>query len=118
MGVLIPIVREADGPAWIEQQAVLDGATYTLIILWNERYQAWYLQVFDAEGVTPLRNGIKLVADYQLVKWTVSRTPTGFFYCIDTATPVGRGEDPGFDDLGTRHQLHYFPLSDFPTTHG
>ncbi len=112
MSVLIPITREQNGPAWLEQQAVLDGVTYTLEILWNDRSQAWYLHVWDSEGTTPYQLGIKLVADYLLRQWSVGRQPGGWFMLVDTGTPAGQAEDPGFDDLGVRHQLHYINGSD------
>lgn len=112
MPILIPIVREQDGAAWLEQQVVLEGVTYTLEMMWNDRGQSWYLHVWDAEFVTPLEVGMKMVADYPMGRWSVDRLPMGCFVLIDTGAPTGAGEDPGFDDLGNRHQLHYFALSE------
>lgn len=112
MSVLIPIVRETDDTAHFDLQATLDGVTYTLEFRWNVRLGAWFMHVLDADGVTPYQLGVRLVVDWPLGKYISGRRPTGVFIALDTGSPIGHGEDPGFDDLGSRVQLHYVPLSE------
>lgn len=110
--ILIGITREADDTAFFDLQATLDDVTYTLEFRWNDRLQAWFMNVYDAEGATPYQLGIRLVADWLLGQYISSRQPTGVFLALDTGAPDGEGQDPGFDDLGNRVQLYYVPRSE------
>lgn len=113
MAVLINITRETDDTGAFEQQVTLEGVTYTLKFRWNVRYGAWEMAMLDAEGTTAHQVGLVLRADWPMDVYLPDRIPSGVFVAIDTGAPVGSGEDPGFDDLGNRVQLHYFPVSDF-----
>lgn len=105
---LIPINRNADDASHFDLQAELDGTTYTLEFRWNVRMGAWFMNVLDAEGDAAHLVGARCVADYALPART-SRTPPGLFVFVDTGAAEGEGEDPGFDDLGSRVQLWYLP---------
>lgn len=109
MAFIVPITRDVDDASHFDQQAVLDGVTYTLEFRWNVRLGAWFMNVFDAEGITPQLVGVRLVADYPLAQHLVDRTPPGYFLALDTGAADGNGTDPGFDDLGGRVQLWYVP---------
>ena len=124
MAVLITITRSTDDTGAFEQQVTLDGVTYTLKFRWNVRGMradvdgnqlpgAWEMHVFDAEGTTAHQVGLVLRADWPVDVYLPGRIPAGVFIPIDTGAPVGEGEDPDFDDLGNRSQLHYFSISDF-----
>lgn len=113
MAVLIPITRTSDDTGFFDQQVTLDGVTYTLEFRWNERLGAWFMAVLDIEGTTAHQVGLRLVVDWPLGLYHQGRQPSGVFIAIDTGAPVGQGIDPGFDDLGSRVQLHYSPESDF-----
>lgn len=108
MPILIPIDRTADDDSHFDLQVVLEETTYTLEFLWNERMQSWFMNIWDADEVINYAAGIRLVADYLLRQYTVDRTPPGDLALIDTATDDDLGIDPGFDDLGIRHQLYYY----------
>lgn len=121
--VLIPITRDSDDASFFDLQVVLEDVTYTLEFRWNERATridgdgneaagAWFMNVFDAEGVTPLALSVRLVVDYPLAVVPVDREPPGIFFAIDTEGVIGEGVDPDFDDLGTRVQLHYATSDD------
>lgn len=111
MAVTIPIIREADDTAYFDLQVVLDGVNYTLDFHWNVRLGAWFMDILDEQGTTTYQTSIRLVVDYPLTS-NSNRTPTGVFVAVDTGSAVGQGQDPGFDDLGNRVQLVYYPLSD------
>jgi hypothetical protein len=109
MAFVIPVVRNADDAAHFDLQAQLDGVTYTLEFRWNVRLGAWFMNVLDAEGESPCLVGVRLVADWPLAQNIVDRSPPGYFLALDTGAAEGSGEDPGFDDLGSRVQLWYIP---------
>lgn len=108
-------------------QQVLDGTVYTLEFRWNERCKvppssiyspvpapgAWFMGIYDEEGITPILTGIRLVADWKLGKASAdSRMPPGALIATDTS---GAGVDPGFADLGSRVELRYFTKDDVTT---
>lgn len=103
----IVISRAVDDASHFEQQAVLDDVTYTLEFRWNDRLSAWFMNVLDAEGVVSHIVGLRCVADYAVPQHLVDRSPPGLFVFVDTSAVIGEGEDPGFDDLGSRVQLYY-----------
>lgn len=109
MAVLVPILRDPDGASFFDLQVQLEGVTYTLEMRWNERMQAWFMNVLDSEGVTAFIVGARLCADWPIAQELVDRNPPGVFFLVDTAQPTGNGDEPGFGDLGNRHQLHYVP---------
>lgn len=91
------------------QTPPLEGVVYTLEIRWNIRIGAYFMKVYDQEGVTLLAAGLKLVANWPLGAYGAGRQPPGAFVAIDTS---GRGLDPGLDELGDRVKLVYFTKSD------
>jgi hypothetical protein len=109
MADIIPIVRDVDDASHFDLQAQLDGVTYTLEFRWNDRLGAWFMNVLDAEGVEAHMVGVRVVADYFFPRHLVDRSPPGLFLALDTGAAMGFGEDPGFDDLGSRVQLWYIP---------
>src|SRR5262245_58922141 len=108
----IPIQRTIDDAAEFDLQINLEGTTYTLDFHWNVRLEAWFMSVWDAEHLVPYQVGTRMVADWWMNRNTADRRPAGAFILIDTAAPVGQGEEPGFDDLGNRHLLHYATLAE------
>lgn len=95
-------------PHFVEQTQ-LDGLTYTLRIHWNEREEAWYLELGDVDAV-PIVASRKLVADWPLLQRVKSeRKPPGEIYVIDL---TGMGIDPGLDDLGKRVDLIYIDAAE------
>lgn len=115
MAFLIPITREVDDTGAFEQQATLDGVTYTLKFRWNVRGEFWTMHVLDAEGVRAYRVGLVLRVNspMDLYARDAERLPPGIFVAVDTAGDPDEGQDPGFDDLGSRVQIEYQNAEDF-----
>lgn len=104
------VIPSGDGVTpHFELQVTLEDVTYTLELRWNERASAWFMNVLDAEGVTMLQAGLRLVADWMLGSFNVGAQPPGAFVARDTS---GLGIDPTLEDLGTRVQLLYFSTED------
>ena len=92
------------GVPFFRQRTQLDGRDYLLSFFWNEREEAWYLQLDDEAGV-PIAAGIKLVLDWPLIgRVADARRPPGSLMAVD---PSGNPARPGLQDLGTRVQLVY-----------
>lgn len=81
---------------------ILDGA-----ITWNyvRASGSWFMDLLDSTGTVQILSGLRLVASWPLGKANTGRMPPGLFVVQDTE---GKGDDPGFDDLGARHRLIYF----------
>ena len=103
----IPIDRAIEDASFFDLQVNLEGSVYTLEFRWNDREQSWYMSIWDADQEIGYAAGIKLVSNWLLRKYTADKTPPGEFFLLDTAADVERAVDPGFDDLGNRHQLFY-----------
>lgn len=102
MPVRIPV---RPGLTYFTTEITLDGANYALLLRWNLREEAWYMDVLDEPQTTVLVGGLKLVADYPLGIPRTGRMPPGLFVALDT---TGEGIDPGIDDLGDRVKLLYY----------
>lgn len=89
-------------------ETTLDGATYTLDLRWNIRASAWFMSIFDSEGVA-LIQGKKVVTGAVLNKPTlVTGTLPGEIMVLDFND---LGGSPGEDDLGIRFSLFYLEAS-------
>ena len=87
----------------------LDGVQYILDVRWNGRDSAWFFD-FLAEDETPIRRGIKVVLGTSLGGRTADAAfPRGIIIAADLS---GAGRDAGFDDIGTRVLVYFFPLSE------
>ncbi len=101
---ILRIDMPQDSPQFV-QQTQLDGETYTFRFHWNEREEAWYLQIGDVDDV-PIISSRKLVANWPLLmRVTDSRRPPGELYLVD---PTGSDTDPGLKELSNRVELLYF----------
>ena len=89
-------------------QVVLEGATFTLELRWNERSSTWSLSVFDAAG-EQLTAGRPVVLGAELLGRSAdARLPRGALFAIDTS---GKNLEAGRYDLGSRVQLVYIESS-------
>lgn len=87
----------------------LDGVQYILDVRWNGRDGAWYLDLLQ-EDETPIAHGLKLVLGAAIGSGITNPDfPPGVFVCRDLS---GVGLDAGFDDIGTRVVVYYFPDSE------
>jgi hypothetical protein len=83
----------------------IDGAQYVLEVRWNQRDEAWYLDILD-EDEDPIAHGIKIVLGSVLGKRCVDpRMPAGALIAADLS---GAGLDATLDDLGTRVVVYYY----------
>lgn len=89
-----------------ELRVELDGDFYGLRIWHNGRANAWFMDVQDGDGNATAR-AIRLVPGVALTAHlrNLPGVPPGFLVLADTQ---GRGEEPGENDLGTRHKLIYW----------
>lgn len=109
---LIPIDRNKEDSSNFTLRVTLDAVTYTLEFRWNVRLGAWFMSVLDADGNNTYAVNERLCVDYLIPRWRQDRSPPGFFVAVDTGSPSGGGQDPGFDDLGNRVQLWYVPKTE------
>ncbi len=90
-----------------EYQIRLDGVYLTLTFRWNDRTEAWYLDIATEDG-EPIASGRKIVIGASLfqrgVRDSDDRLPLGRLWAKDTS---GAGVRPGRNDLGTRVKLYY-----------
>ncbi len=81
----------------------LDGVVFLLSMTYNTRAARWMLSFNDVEG-NPLRQGIKLVSNWELTQtWVQQGRPDGGVYCINAETDA----DPVRETLGTDSVLTY-----------
>jgi hypothetical protein len=101
------------GLSYYDLQATLDGMTYSLVIRWNVRAGQWFLDVGNEDETFWYFNGLALGTQFPIGARRADRSPPGAFLLVDTA---GADEEPGFDDLGGRHQLYYLSAADLGLT--
>lgn len=85
---VLEIPFQTDSPHYT-QQTELDGKTYTLEFEFIEREGFWMLHISDQDG-NPLVSGIKLVADWPLLRRDVgvmggeliTSSPNMLFVCM------------------------------------
>ncbi len=84
--------------------AVYDGVTYQLDFKYNDREDAWYVDLSDIDG-NSIRGGVKVVSNWPLLRLVQQiPRPAGEIITIDTRDiPL----DPNLDDLGTHVLFGY-----------
>ena len=111
----ILLIPTTPGQPYYQQKTRLDGRDFLLHFAYNEREARWYLSIHDEED-TPLRKGLKLVANWPLLRHYREdpRMPPGELIIFDL---TGDGSPPTLDDLGEglRCQLNYTPRADLET---
>lgn len=95
-----------------EQTLTLDGVPFRLRLRWNARAQAWFLDLSTPERVA-IVSGVRIVTGIPLLARYGQRAdlPAGHLVAADTS---GAGEDPTYDDFGTRVRLFYAAAADLP----
>lgn len=96
-----------------DQITEINGREYVLRFYWNDRAEAWYMDVADQDA-SPILYGIRLVVGVLLGRQLVgdSRMWPGAMVCVVTAQDQS---DPGQFDLGGRVQLVYDDLQPIVT---
>jgi hypothetical protein len=92
---------QPDTPYWV-QQTTLEGVTYYFDFQWNFREEAWFMSILDAD-LDPILSGRRIVLNFPLLRLVDERRPPGQILAL---AETG-GEDPGYDELGSRVKLYY-----------
>jgi len=93
-----------------EQEIQLDGVAYRMVIHWNEREEAFYLDLLDDDNVSII-SGRKMLPDWPLLhRCRDARKPAGQLFVVDL---TGNGEPPGLNDLDERVVLLYYDAVSF-----
>lgn len=97
----------SDGYPDYSFSAELAGATYQLALRWNDREQAWFLDLSSEDGVEVLM-GAKVVLNWPLLKRLVGTTrPLGELVAV--ATQPGASDPPQLTELGQSVILTFVP---------
>ena len=81
----------------------LDGVVYSLVFNYNLRSSHWYFSIYDIDG-NPLREGIKLVANWALLlQWVQQGRPDGEMIVANPSND----DDPNRDTFGSQAVLCY-----------
>ncbi len=93
----------------LEVTTELSEITFTILLRWDDRLEAWYLDLFDADA-TAIVVGTRLTTNYLLFNdLRDSRLPPGRLALINP-----NSNDPcGFEDLGPTCFLVYFEPGEF-----
>lgn len=88
--------------------------SYKFTFRFNSRESKWYMDITDPDTDANIRNGVKLVADYPLLRaFLGDDRPQAVFFAIDTESG---GIDPEtLNDFGERVKLIFQEFeSEFP----
>lgn len=90
----------------------ISNTEYIFDVRWNSRDSAWYFDLLEFDE-TPIIMGVKIVlGTYLGRRCTHALFYNGVFVAIDTSN---EGREAGFDDLGTRVTIRYYPAEDLIT---
>ena len=88
-----------------ELRVELDGAFYGLRFWHNGRADRWFMSLLTDDGdLIASTLAISANAPINAHLRNLEGAPPGVLTCNDTQ---GRGDDPGADDLGSRHEIVY-----------
>lgn len=105
--LIIPCVP--NGASNWTQRCAIDGRDFVLSFRWNPRAATWALDVADTDG-SMIIAGRALTANAPVfLSCRDARRPSGELVVLDEQQV---GDDPSFDDLGTRFQLVYFTAAE------
>lgn len=93
-----------------DQTTTLDGVPYLLTFRYNSREEVYYLQIQSADGSITYAQGIKIVANYPLLR-QYGDTPPGELMAMST-TPDDSPPQLGELGVGARCVLMYIEAAD------
>lgn len=86
-------------------RCTLDQQSFQFVLTWNMR-AGWFLSMSDSAGGV-IFSSTRIVASWDMLSFCSAPTrPRGALLCLDS---TGKKENPGFSDLGLRHELVYIP---------
>ncbi len=110
VGTLVPTSIEEQYPLRFDNYE-LGGIELTVHTIWSERLQAYYLDLFDADGAIIYANR-KILSNYQIaIRQRSARLPAGIFYA---SSEDPDNTPPSFDELGVRVLIAYSDPEDIP----
>jgi len=93
----------------------LDGTEFRLRFKYNERDDAWYFSVLDAEG-NILRAGLKVVNEFTLLRlWAQANRPRGELVAVNQGMVTA---PPTLNQLGAEVVLTYLDASEIAAVEG
>lgn len=97
------------GEAHYRVSTTLDGREYILDVNWNGYEGAWYFDLL-LDDETPIATGLKIVLGRQIGdRVRHDARPPGIIMASDLS---GDGREAGYDDIGVRVNVYYFPASE------
>jgi|SRR6185369_15744246 len=87
----------------------LDTEPYVMRARWNSDDLAWYLDVWERDGTTPIAFGIKLVLGVRLGSTYLNPLFTAGLFLIDNDNS---GVEAGLNDLGRRVVMVHLTAAD------
>lgn len=94
-------------------EIALGGATYVLRVRWNTRDNegrgAWYLDIWESDGKTPVALGLKIVLGVLLGRRSTHPLFAGGLFAVPEPDVTS---EPGLYDLGGRVTLWYLEPDD------
>lgn len=107
MSQILPFVPSVTPQLFTTQ---LGDTQYGFDVRWNDRDSAWYINVLTENGEL-IRASLKIVLGGALGHREVDpRWPPGVLVPLDT---TNSGVDAGFEDLGTRVLVYFFPFEEW-----
>lgn len=93
----------------------LDGVFFKLAFKFNERDDAWFLDILDPAD-TPLRNGLKIVNEWDILRlWQEATRPDGTMITVNEGDIV---DPPTLNQLGAEVILTYLDASEIAAAGG
>lgn len=92
-----------------EFSTTIGESQYTFVTRWNSRDEAWYFDMYDIAG-QPMAINVKIVLGTYLGRRSTHR----FFsdHAIVAIDTTLEERDAGYDDLGTRIEVHCYDVGD------
>lgn len=100
----IDTIPVEQGLAYYEFEVELDGVQFRLEFRYVDRDDAWYLSIYDVDGI-PLRMGLRVVPQWPLLQlWADENRPGGEMISLSQG---GVTSTPTLDQLGSDAVLVY-----------
>jgi hypothetical protein len=93
----MPVTLPTQNAPFYSQLIDLDGTTYSIVLRWNTREEAWYLDIDEQDG-TGIVRGQKILPLVNLSsRWADSRMPPGILFVDAVNSDARPGRDSLFD---------------------
>lgn len=114
MKILDPLEPAEQLPVY-DYTVDLEDVIYRVRLVYRERQDSWYLDLFDAAD-EPLLTGKRLSANTALLApYQIAGLPPGELMLVDVEAADDQAAiEATFDSLGYRHQLFYYDVADLP----